>query len=119
MVRNSHFRWPSCLGLTALLLAWAAQSVVAEAAEPGARERRSPSASVPAGSNRPAPEQALGMADPPATREFSIKDDRPYLGGRRIDIWGLRCGNALFSQGVTERHVRNLDNMVAHGYPPR
>ena len=55
------------------------------------------------------------MADPPATREFSIKDDRPYLGGRRIDIWGLRCGNALFSQGVTERHVRNLDNMVAHG----
>ena len=58
---------------------------------------------------------ALESDNPPATREFSIKDDRPTLGGKQIEIWGLRCGNALFSQGVTERHVRNLDNMVAHG----
>ena len=49
------------------------------------------------------------------TKEFEIKKDRPYLGGQKIDIWGLRCGNALYSQAVTERHVRNLDNMVAHG----
>lgn len=73
------------------------------------------STEVPTPSNTPTPEQALDMDDPPATREFSIKDDRPYLGGKPIQIWGLRCGNALFSQGVTERHVRNLDNMVGHG----
>lgn len=64
---------------------------------------------------RTTPEQALDIDDPPATREFSVKDDRPYLDGQHIQIWGLRCGNALYSQGVTERHVRNLDNMVAHG----
>jgi ketosteroid isomerase-like protein len=73
------------------------------------------STEAPAPSNAPTPEQALDRDDPPATREFSIKDDRPYLGGEPVQVWGLRCGNALFSQGVTERHVRNLDNMVAHG----
>lgn len=61
------------------------------------------------------PEQILDLENPPATRAFSIREDRPYLDGERIDLWGLRCGNALHSQGVTERHVRNLDNMVAHG----
>lgn len=73
------------------------------------------STKIPSPPNKPSLEQALDMDDPPATREFAIKDDRPYLGGQPIQIWGLRCGNALFSQGVTERHVRNLDNMVAHG----
>src|SRR5690606_25367567 len=29
--------------------------------------------------------------------------------------WGLRCGNALHSPAITERHGRNLDNMAAHG----
>src|SRR6185437_8137049 len=52
---------------------------------------------------------------PPATREFSIKDDRPYLAGHPIDLWGLRCGNALYSEATVERHVRNFDNMAAHG----
>lgn len=56
-----------------------------------------------------------GAEAPTATKEFEIKEDRPYLGGEQIDIWGLRCGNALHSPAVTERHVRNLDNMVAHG----
>jgi ketosteroid isomerase-like protein len=73
------------------------------------------STEVPGVANRPTPEQELDMADPPLTREFSIQDDRPFLDGRQIEIWGLRCGNALMSQAVTERHVRNLDNMVAHG----
>ena len=50
-----------------------------------------------------------------ATREFEIKADRPWLGGHQIDLWGIRCGNALFSEAVTERHVTNLDNMAAHG----
>ncbi len=49
------------------------------------------------------------------TREFEIRGDRPFLGGQPIDIWGLRCANALYSPAVTERHVNNLDNMVAHG----
>ncbi|HWB07738.1 MAG TPA: hypothetical protein VG826_00740 [Pirellulales bacterium] len=52
---------------------------------------------------------------PPATREFSIKDDRPYLAGHPIDLWGLRCGNALYNEATVERHVRNFDNMAAHG----
>ncbi len=52
---------------------------------------------------------------PAPTRKFEVKNDRPYLGGQQIDIWGLRTGNALYSDAVTERHVRNLDNMVAHG----
>src|SRR5262252_4710432 len=54
-------------------------------------------------------------AEPRPTRKFEVKGDRPFLGGRQIDLWGLRCGNALYSDAVTERHVRNLDNMVAHG----
>ena len=59
----------------------------------------------------------VSMACPAAepTREFEIKDDRAYLGGKQVDLWGLRCGNALFSESVTERHIRNLDNMTAHG----
>jgi hypothetical protein len=59
-----------------------------------------------------------GLADdksPPPTRRFEVRDDRPYLGGERIDLWGLRCGNALMDDAVTERHVRCLDNFVAHG----
>lgn len=51
----------------------------------------------------------------PATREFEIRHDRAYLGGAEVKLWGLRCGNALHSWTVTERHVRALDNMTAHG----
>lgn len=50
-----------------------------------------------------------------ATKEFEIRDDRAWLGGQPVELWGLRCGNALHSVAVTERHLRNLDNMVAHG----
>lgn len=52
---------------------------------------------------------------PAATREFEIKGDRAWLGGKQVELWGIRCGNALFSEAVTERHVTNLDNMAAHG----
>ena len=58
---------------------------------------------------------AQAPSNPAPTREFSIKDDRPYLGGQPLDLWGLRCGNALFSEAVTERHINALDNMTAHG----
>lgn len=55
-------------------------------------------------------------ADTPApTREFEIRNDRAFLGGQQVQLWGLRCGNALYSQTVTERHVRAMDTMVAHG----
>lgn len=54
--------------------------------------------------------------DPPVeTKEFEIKNERPYLGGHEVDLWGLRCGNAFFSDAVTERFIRNFDNMNAHG----
>jgi len=58
---------------------------------------------------------ATGAAAPPATREFEIRNDRAFLGGHEVDLWGLRCGNALHSPAITERHIRNLDNMAAHG----
>ncbi len=47
-------------------------------------------------------------------REFEIRNNRPWLGGHEIDLWGLRCGNALFSEATTEWHIRNFDNMTAH-----
>jgi hypothetical protein len=52
---------------------------------------------------------------PGPTKQFEIRKDQPYLGGQPIDLWGLRCGNALMTDAVTERHVRNFDNMIAHG----
>jgi hypothetical protein len=52
---------------------------------------------------------------PTPTRRFEIRNARPYLGGERIDLWGLRCGNALMDDAVTERHIRCLDNFIAHG----
>jgi hypothetical protein len=49
------------------------------------------------------------------TRRFEVRNDRPFLDGQQIDIWGIRCGNALMDDAVTERHVRCLDNFVEHG----
>lgn len=67
----------------------------------------------------PATEQK-STAQPPAsevkpTREFSIRGERAFLDEHEVDLWGIRCGNALYSVNVTERHVRALDNMVRHG----
>ncbi len=61
------------------------------------------------------PKHSASEVQPTPTKEFEIRHDRPFLGGKQIDLWGLRCGNALMSDAVTERHVRNLDNMIAHG----
>lgn len=52
---------------------------------------------------------------PRETKEFEIRENRPYLGGHEVDLWGLRCGNAFCSNAVTERYIRNFDNMNAHG----
>ena len=49
------------------------------------------------------------------TKEFEIRNERPFLGGHEVDLWGLRRGNAFVSDAVTERFVRNFDNMIAHG----
>ncbi|HQZ67980.1 MAG TPA: hypothetical protein PLY87_22975, partial [Planctomycetaceae bacterium] len=49
------------------------------------------------------------------TKEFEIRNDRAFLGDHEVDLWGLRCGNAFYSEAVTERYVRNFDNMKAHG----
>ncbi|MBL9077455.1 MAG: hypothetical protein JNL08_08130 [Planctomycetes bacterium] len=63
----------------------------------------------------------VAQTEPPAavtvapTREFEVRGERAFLGGQEVDLWGLRCGNALYSRTVTERHVRALDTMVAHG----
>jgi len=54
-------------------------------------------------------------AEPAATREFEIRNDRAYLGGQPVKLWGIRCGNALHSEAITQRHIINFDNMVAHG----
>lgn len=49
------------------------------------------------------------------TRWFEVRNDRAYLDGQPIKLWGIRAGNGLMSTAVTERFVRNLDNMKAHG----
>ena len=69
------------------------------AAAPAAR-----AAQVPATAAAPAP-----------TREFEIRNGRAFLGGHEIKIWGIRAANGLMSRAVTERFIRNLDNMAAHG----
>lgn len=54
-------------------------------------------------------------ATAPPTREFELRGDRPFLGGQPVKLWGIRCNNALMSPAVTERHIRCLDTMTAHG----
>lgn len=58
------------------------------------------------------PKPAEAVAD---TKEFEVRNQRAFLGGHEVDLWGLRCGNAFFSDAVTERFIRNFDNMNAHG----
>lgn len=57
----------------------------------------------------------LGQSAKPPTREFEVREGRPYLGGEPVKLWGLRCNNALLSEAVVERLVNNLDHMAAHG----
>jgi hypothetical protein len=61
------------------------------------------------------PAAAQQAAAPGPTRKFEIRDERTYLGGHEIKIWGIRAGNALMTPAVTERFIRNFDNMAAHG----
>src|SRR5947207_233040 len=58
---------------------------------------------------------AAQAQSPSPTKRFEIKNDRTYLDGNEIKLWGIRGGNALMSPAVTERFVRDFDNMAAHG----
>lgn len=49
------------------------------------------------------------------TKKFEVRGERSYLDGHEFKLWGIRGGNVLMSPAVTERFVRNLDNMAAHG----
>jgi tripartite-type tricarboxylate transporter receptor subunit TctC len=67
-----------------------------------------PSSRTPARETR-IPVQAV------ATKVFAVRGDRAYLDGKPIKLWGIRAATAMMSPAVTERYVRNLDNMAAHG----
>jgi hypothetical protein len=58
---------------------------------------------------------AMARDQPEPTKEFSVRGDRAYLGGQPFEMWGIRSGNALYDDSVTDRHIRALDTMVAHG----
>ena len=62
-----------------------------------------------------APALPGAQAAQPPTKKFEVRGERSYLDGHEIKLWGIRGGNVLMSPAVTERFVRNLDNMAAHG----
>ncbi len=49
------------------------------------------------------------------TKEFEIRDNRPFLGGQQIEIWGIRTGSAMTSEAITQRLIDRLDDFLAHG----
>lgn len=49
------------------------------------------------------------------TKKFEVRGERSHLDGHEFKVWGIRGGNVLMSPAVTERFIRNLDNMAAHG----
>jgi hypothetical protein len=49
------------------------------------------------------------------TKEFEVRGQSAYLGGKPVRLWGLRCVHALRDPAMTERLVRNLDNFTEHG----
>lgn len=58
---------------------------------------------------------AAQAQSPAPTKRFEIRNDRAWLDGNEIKIWGIRGGNALMSTAVTQRFVAQFDNMAAHG----
>jgi hypothetical protein len=93
--------------------------LIATAATSAACRSTSVADDAAARANTPVPASARATPASPTrsapTREFEVRGDRAFLGGQEVDLWGVRCGNALHSPTVTERHVRALDNMTAHG----
>jgi hypothetical protein len=63
----------------------------------------------------PTPCQGRPAAQASSTREFEVRNDRAFLGGHEVRLWGLRCGNALMSDAVAQRLVFGLDCMAASG----
>lgn len=59
---------------------------------------------------------SIELPNPPTpTKEFEVKGQSAYLGGKPVRLWGLRCVHALRDRAMTERLVRNLDNFAEHG----
>lgn len=108
-------------GVTHRFILAAAAVFACDRPEPEPRPVESTPASVAAPVVVPPPTPVVAPKPTPIaatvgrTKEFEIRDDRAFLGGAPVELWGLRCGNALNDQGITERHVRNLDNFAAHG----
>ncbi|QDT53613.1 hypothetical protein Pan44_16360 [Caulifigura coniformis] len=70
---------------------------------------RCPTAYIEAGDLLPLP-------DPPTpTKEFEVRGNSAFLGGKPVRLWGLRCVHALRDRALTERLVRNLDSYTEHG----
>jgi hypothetical protein len=83
--------------------------------ETAARLRASLTATVLALLSPTVPVAQAQASAPAPTKKFEVRGERSFLGGQEFKIWGIRGGNVLMSPAVTERFVRNLDNMAAHG----
>lgn len=49
------------------------------------------------------------------TRRFEIRDNKPYLDGEEIQIWGIRLANALCRDKTVQDLIENLEEYVKHG----
>ena len=61
------------------------------------------------------PGLAIAADAPTATREFEIRSDRAYLGGQPVNLWGLRCGNALHSTVISSCFSNQERRILAVG----
>ena len=41
--------------------------------------------------------------EPAATREFEIRQDRPWLGGHPVELWGLRVDETTFQRIAADK----------------
>lgn len=61
-------------------------------------------------------QEKYDLPEPPtATKELEIIENAAHLGGKPIQLWGLRCVHALRERELAERLVAQLDNFTAHG----
>ncbi|MEM2342201.1 MAG: hypothetical protein QXI67_06195 [Candidatus Bathyarchaeia archaeon] len=49
------------------------------------------------------------------TRIFEVRNNNPYLDGKKIQIWGIRLANAIYSDKTVQNLIDNLDDYVKHG----
>ena len=46
---------------------------------------------------------------------FTVKGEKTYLNGHEFLVKGLRCSNALISDGTTDELIANLDTFTRYG----